>query len=127
MNLNELYPNITSKIEDKDLDELRYLIVVDRNEYDPEIDDEFDVFEPDDYNYLAYLTERLQEAMGEELLESLASLIEADENFDDYLRSELDLYGLQSKLEDEESVAKAILNIIEKEMAKWENSFWFYF
>ncbi len=117
MNLNELYPNIMSKIEEKDLDELRYLIVVDRNEYDPEIDDEFDVFEPDDYNYLAYLTERLQEAMGSELLERLSDIIESSDAFDDYLCSELDLYGLQSKLEDETSVAKTILELIEKEIS----------
>jgi len=117
MNLNELFPNIMSKIEDKDLDELRYLTVVDRNEYDPEIDDEFDVFEPDDYNYLVYLTERLQEAMGEELLEKLPKLLDEAKIFEDYLQSEIDLYGVQSKLEDEDEVAKAILNLIEENIA----------
>jgi len=116
MNLNKLFPNIMSKTEDKDLDELRYLIVVDRNEYDPEIDDEFDVFEPDDYNYLAYLTERLQVAMGEELLEKLPKLFDEAKIFEDYLQSEIDLYGVKSNLEDEDEVAKAILNIIEKEV-----------
>ncbi len=116
MNLNELYPKIMSKIEDKDLDELRYLVVVDKNEYDPEIDDEFDVFEPSDYNYIIYITERLQEAVGKEFLEDLPQLLEESKTFDNLLQSEIDLYGVYSNLDDEDSVTKQFLDIIEKNL-----------
>jgi len=38
----EEFPRLMSRIEEE-IDELRYLLVIDPNEYDPEIDDEFDV------------------------------------------------------------------------------------
>jgi len=100
---------------EEDLDELRYLIVVDENLYDPEIDDEFDVFDPNDYNFLIYLTEDLQKAMGKELLEKLPDLLEKRNLFENFLASEEDLYGARSEL-DETGVARAVLKTIEEEM-----------
>ncbi len=116
MDLNKLYPKIMSRIEDKDLDEFRYLVVVDKNEYDPEIDDEFDVFDPFDYNYIAYITERFQEVMGQEMLERLPSLLQESKIFEDFLQSEIDLYGIKSNLEDEDDVAKALIDLIEESL-----------
>jgi len=117
MKLIDLYPKIMSKIEDKDLDEFRYLVVVDKNEFDPEIDDEFDVFDPADYNFIAYITERFQEAMGKEFLENLPNLLEESKIFEDFLQSEIDLYGIKSNLEDEDDVAKALIDLIEEHLA----------
>jgi hypothetical protein len=113
--LEERYPKLMSRI-DEDIDELRYLTVVDANEYNPEIDDEFDVFDPEDYNFMIYLTERLQNAMGKELLEQLPELIEAEKIFENFIASEEDLYGAMSD-RDEEGVALAILDLIESRLS----------
>jgi hypothetical protein len=113
--LTQRFPKLMSRIDDE-IDELRYLMVVDANEYDPEIDDEFDVFDPDDYNYMIYLTERLQNAMGRELLEQLPDLIEEAKLFENFLASEEDLYGAMSD-RDEAGVALALLDLIESRLS----------
>jgi len=109
------FPKLMSRI-DEEVDELRYLMVIDPNEYDPEIDDEFDVFDPEDYNYMIYLPERLQQAIGREMLETLPTWIEEEKIFDDFIASEEDLYGARSD-RDEEGVALVLLDLIESRLA----------
>jgi hypothetical protein len=109
------FPKLMSRIEE-DIDELRYLLVIDPNEYDAEIDDEFDIFDPQDYNYLVYLTERLQNAMGEELKQELPEILEREKVFENFLVSEEDLYGIRSE-EDETGLARKILATIESKLA----------
>jgi len=111
--LNE-FPKLMERLEE-DIDELRYLLVIDPNEYDPEIDDEFDVFDPQDYNYLVYVTETLQEAMGKERFEQLHHWIADAKIFDEFLASEEDLYGVMAS-EDEEGVGRKILALIESKL-----------
>jgi len=113
--LKERFPKLLSRI-DEEIDELRYLTVIDPNEPDWEIDDEFDVFDPQDYNYLIYLTERLQNAIGKELLEELPDLIEKEKIFANFIASEEDLYGAWSD-SDEEGVALALLDLIESRLS----------
>ncbi len=108
------FPKIMSRM-DEDTDELRYLMVVDANLYDPEIDDEFDVFDPNDYNFMIYLPETLQEAVGLEVLKELPDLIEEREIFESFLNAEGDLFGAKSDL-DEEGVALKVLEIIEERL-----------
>jgi len=108
VNLKEKFPKILSKIED-DIDELRYLIVVDEN-YEDINDEENDIFDPNDYNYLVYLTEDLQNALGSEVLEKLYKYIDEKKIFEEYIASEIDLYGVKSNLDDE-GVALKILEI----------------
>ncbi len=111
--LEKNYPRILSAIEE-DIDELRYLLVIDENDDDVD-NDEFDVFEPEEYNYMVYVTERLQKAMGEELFSQLPAILEESSSFVRFFASEEDLYGVWLD-DDEYAVAKAILDEIEKRM-----------
>ena len=118
--LDAAYPNLMSRIEEE-IDELRYLVVVDPNEYDAEIDDAFDDFEPQDYNFVLYLTERLQKAIGPEMLERLPQLIEEAGLFSAFLASEEDLYGVWCE-GDEEEVASRVLALIESHLSEEQNN-----
>ena len=112
INLEKDYPKIANAIEEKDLDELRYFVIADENYVDID-DEEVDVFEPENYNFLVYVTERLGNALKEEgLRELIAKLYEVKE-FENFLDSELDLYGVKSKLNDDE-VAKKVLALSEE-------------
>ncbi|NOR56731.1 MAG: hypothetical protein GQ531_11075, partial [Sulfurovum sp.] len=75
MNLEKMYPNIFKDLED-DIDELRYLVVVDKN-FDDVDSDEFDAIDPEDYNYLVYVTERIQDILGEVGMVELVKMFEA--------------------------------------------------
>lgn len=114
--LLENFPRLLSRIEEE-IDELRYLAVVDANEYDPEIDDDFDEINPEDYNYLVYLPERVQQAIGAELLAKLPEIIEASGEFENFLASEEDLFAVRFAPEQEEEVARKVLAIIEGQLA----------
>jgi len=114
--LLEQFPRLLSRIEDE-IDELRYLAVVDPNEYDPEIDDDFDEINPEDYNYLVYLPERVQQAIGEEMLAKLPEIIEASQLFENFLAAEEDLFAVRFAPEQEEEVARKILGIIEEQLS----------
>lgn len=111
INLQKEYPNLAKAIEEKDLDELRYFVVVDEN-YEDIDDEEVDVFDPEDYNYLIYITERVQEALGEDGLKSLIEKLYNIKEFENFLDSEIDLYGAKANLEDNE-VAKLVLKEID--------------
>ena len=105
------YPNIAKAIDEKDLDELRYFVIADEN-YEDIDDEEVDVFEPENYNYLVYVTERLGNALGEEGLRELIAKLYEIKEFENFLDSELDLYGVKSELDGDE-VAKKVLSLAE--------------
>ncbi len=109
INLEKDYPNIANAIEEKDLDELRYFVVTDENYVDID-DEEVDVFEPENYNFLVYVTERLSNALGEDGLKELIAKLYEVKEFENFLDSELDLYGVKSDLNGEE-IAKKLLSL----------------
>jgi len=110
MNLEAKYPKLFEKIEDKEL-ELRHLINVDENyeDYDSE---EYE-FDHEDYNYVIYIAEPVREALGEEKMEEFMVKLHDKEVFENFLASEMDLYGVKSTLSEEEIVALA-LNLAEE-------------
>ena len=57
------YPKLFKTLPE-DTTELRYLLVIDEN-YNDDDTDEFDAIDPEDFNYLLYVTDMLQEAVGE--------------------------------------------------------------
>jgi len=108
--LRTRYPKLFSKVED-DVDELRYLLVIDEN-FDDVDSDEFDAIDPEDYNYLVYVTERLQAVLGEEGMVSFIKVLEAHNDVSLFYLSDVDLYGIQTELRDE-GIAKMVLDIVE--------------
>jgi len=108
--LRSTYPKLFSKVDDE-IDELRYLLVIDENFNDVD-SDEFDAIDPEDYNYLVYVTERLQEALGEEGMVTFIKVLEAHKDVALFYLSDVDLYGIQTDLDDE-GIAKMILEIVE--------------
>ncbi len=109
IDLEKDYPNIAKAIEEKDLDEIRYFVVADENYVDID-DEEVDVFEPENYNFLVYVTERLSNALGEDGLKELIAKLYEVKEFENFLDSELDLYGVKSELTGNE-VAKKLLSL----------------
>ena len=110
MYLKETYPKIFSKL-DVDVDEIRFLVVVAKNFNDVD-SDEFDAIDPEDYNYLVYVTERLQAVLGEEGMVVFIKKLEAHEAVELFYLSEVDLYGIQTGLEDE-AIATMVLDLAE--------------
>lgn len=112
--LQQSYPKLFKALTEE-ITALRYLLVIDEN-YNDDDTDEFDAIDPEDYNYLVHVTEMIQEVLGEEKMVSFVKALEARTEVEEFYLSEIDLYGLQTKL-DEESIAKMILDIIEELMA----------
>ncbi len=104
------YPKIFALL-DEDIDEVRYLLVVDEN-FNDEDSDEFDAVDPEDYNYLVYVTERLQALLGEERLLALVKRLDTHASIDLLYIVEVDLYGMQTDLTQEE-IERMILDLIE--------------
>ena len=109
MKLEDKYPKLFNKLKDKEL-EIRHLLIVDENyeDYDSE---EFD-FDYKEYNYIVYISETTQEAIGREKIEELLVKLNKNSSFENFLASEIDLYALKSNLSTEE-IEKLILNQIE--------------
>jgi len=114
LNLKTQYPQIFSKLAEE-VDEVRYLVVVDKNFNDVD-SDEFDAIDPEDYNYLVYITERLQDVMGEKLMVAFIKQLEAHKEVALFYLAEVDLYGIQTNLEDE-AIEKMVLDIVESLVA----------
>jgi len=114
MSLQKDYPNLLSRV-DQPVEELRDLVIVDEN-YDDVDSDEFDIFDPEEYNFLVYITESVQNAMGEEKFSILAQKLEKAGMFESFYASEPDMLGVKSDLT-EEGVAKKILQFIEEELS----------
>ena len=114
MNLKTQYPQLFSKLVEE-VDEVRYLVVVDKNFNDVD-SDEFDAIDPEDYNYLVYITERLQDVMGEKLMVEFVKQLEAHKDVALFYLSDVDLYGIQTDLEDE-AIEKMVLETVESLLA----------
>ena len=114
MNLKIQYPKLFSNLLEE-VDEVRYLVVVDKN-FDDVDSDEFDAIDPEDYNYLVYITERLQDAMGEEKMVEFIKQLESHKDVALFYLSETDLYGIQTNLADE-AIEKMVLDIVESVIA----------
>jgi len=109
MKLQEKYPKLFDKLEDKEL-ELRHLLNVDENyeDYDSE---EFE-FNFEEYNFIIYISEIIQEVLGQEKMEELMVKLNDNSSFENFLASEIDLYALKSTLSIEE-LEELILNQVE--------------
>jgi hypothetical protein len=115
--IENTYPKLCNLI-DEDFSALRYLLVIDEN-YDDEDTDEFDAIDPEDYNYLIYITELISEAIGEKSLLEAIKKLQNHKDISEIYVSEIDLYGIQTDL-DEEGIAKMILGTIENILIKKE-------
>jgi hypothetical protein len=93
VNLEKKYPKLFDKLEDKDV-ELRHLLSVDENyeDYDSE---EFE-YDFEDYNYIIYIAEPIQNILGREKLEEFMVKLHDNSDFENFLASEIDLYAIKS-------------------------------
>ncbi len=112
MNLAVKYPKLFEKLEDKEI-ELRHLLNVDENyeDYDSE---EYE-FDHEDYNYVIYIADPVKEALGKEKMEEFMVKLHDHDTFENFVASEMDLYGVKSNLSEEEIVALT-LNLVEELM-----------
>ncbi|HGZ69775.1 MAG TPA: hypothetical protein ENK74_00055 [Nitratifractor sp.] len=115
MNLSKKFPKLISKLEDKEINDLRYLIDLNEN-YEDIDDEESDIFTPEDYNYIVYIKERVTQAMDEELAQNLHLELSESGLFEDFIASEDDLFGVKSTLSEEE-LALTILQFIEERLS----------
>ena len=108
------YPKLFKTLPE-DTTELRYLLVIDEN-YDDDDSDEFDAIDPEDFNYLLYVTDMLQEAVGEPTIIELVKTLKEHEDIEEFYLSDVDLYGIQTNL-DEEGISKMVLGVLEEKLA----------
>jgi hypothetical protein len=108
------YPKLFKTLPE-DTTELRYLLVIDEN-YDDDDTDEFDAIDPEDFNYLLYVTDLLQEAVGEPTMIELVKTLKVHKDIEEFYLSEIDLYGIQTAL-DEEGIADMVLRSLEDILA----------
>ena len=108
------YPKIFKTLPE-DTTELRYLLVIDEN-YNDDDTDEFDAIDPEDFNYLIYVTDLLQEAVGEAAIVQLVKDLKEHKDIEEFHLSEIDLYGIQTAL-DEDGIADMILGTLEGRVA----------
>ena len=97
MKLKERYPKLIEKLGDDDT-ELRHVLTIDENVYD--FDSEEFEYHSDEYNYLVYVAEPLQQLLGEEGMAALAEYLAAHEGIDDFLVGEEDLFALKTARDD---------------------------
>jgi hypothetical protein len=114
LNLKADYPQLFARLTEE-VNEVRYLVVVDKNFNDVD-SDEFDAIDPEDYNYLVYITERLQDVMGEKTMVAFIKQLESHKDVALFYLSDVDLYGIQTNLEDE-AIEKMVLDTVESLLA----------
>jgi hypothetical protein len=102
MSLREKYPKLFEKLEDKEL-ELRHLLNVDENYED--FDSEEYEFDFEEYNYVIYIAEPIQQALGEAKMDEFMVKLHDKDTFVNFLASEKDLYGVKSDLSEEEIIS----------------------
>lgn len=102
MNLQEKYPKLFEKLEDKEI-ESRHLLNVDENYED--FDSEEYEFDHEDYNYVIYIADPVKEALGEEKMEEFMVKLHDNDAFENFLASDMDLYGVKSTLSEDEIIA----------------------
>jgi len=112
--LKEAYPKLYRTLPE-DVSELRYLLVIDEN-YDDDDSDEFDAIDPEDFNYLLYVTDTLQDAVGEPVMIELVKKLKTHKYIEEFYLSDIDLYGIQTGL-DEEGIAYMVLGTLEEILA----------
>jgi len=110
MSLVSRYPKLFEKLGDNDL-ELRHLLNIDENYED--FDSEEYEFDFEEYNYVIYIAEPIQDALGEEKMEEFMVKLHDKDAFINFLASEKDLYGVKSELDKEEVIA-LVLNLVEE-------------
>lgn len=110
-NLKKSCPKLFKKFEEE-ITQIRYLIVIDVN-YNDDDTDEFDAIDPEDYNFLIYITELLHETIGEPLMVELVKKLKVHPSISEFHLSDIDLYGIQTDL-NEEGIALMILGTIEE-------------
>jgi hypothetical protein len=110
VNLEEKYPKIFSKLEDKEV-ELRHLISVDEN-YEDYDSDEFE-FDFEEYNYLVYITELSKNCLSEEELKRYIQELEKLDVFENFLASEEDLFAIKVDMSEDE-IANLFLSKLEE-------------
>jgi hypothetical protein len=110
VNLEEKYPKIFSKLEDKEV-ELRHLISVDEN-YEDYDSDEFE-FDFEEYNYLVYITELSKNCLNEEELKRYIQELEKLDVFENFLASEEDLFAIKVDMSEDE-IANLFLSKLEE-------------
>ena len=110
MNIKDKYPKLFAKLDDSDM-ELRHLLNVDENyeDYDSE---EYD-FDHEDYNFVIYISENIQNALNEEKMSELMVKLHDNAVFENFLASEMDLYGVKTNI-NEEAICQLILEEVEK-------------
>jgi hypothetical protein len=111
--LKQEFPKIVEKADD--IYDIRSLLVVDEN-YEDEEGDETSEFDTDEYNYMVYITETTQDILGEKSLEKVIDQLSNISEFENFTTSEIDLLGIKTGL-DEKSIAKKVLEIVEKELS----------
>ena len=110
MNLEEKYPKLFEKLEDKEV-ELRHLLNVDENYED--FDSEEYEFDFEEYNYVIYIAEPIQQALGAEKMDELMVKLHDKETFVNFLASEKDLYGVKSDLSTQEIISLVLEQVEE--------------
>ncbi|SFV50077.1 hypothetical protein MNB_SV-6-414 [hydrothermal vent metagenome] len=111
--LRKSYPKLFD-ILPEDTTELRYILVIDENFNDVD-SDEFDAIDPEDFNYLVYMTELLQESIGSDLYEKLSDRYAQSGIFEDFYDAGDGLFGVMTK-EGEDGIAKIFLSEIERSL-----------
>ena len=97
------------------MSESRYLLVIDVN-YDDDDIDEFNAIDPEYYNFLLYTTDMLQEAVGEATMVELVKKLSEHKDIEEFYLSDIDLYGIQTDL-DEEGIAHMVFGSLEEIVA----------
>ncbi len=110
MSLEKKYPKLFGKLEDRDI-ELRHLLTVDENYED--FDSEEYEFDYEDYNYVIYIAESIQQALGEEKMQEFMVKLHDKETFENFLATEIDIYGVKTVL-DKEDLTALILGQVEE-------------
>jgi hypothetical protein len=110
MSLAQAYPKLFEKLEDKEV-ELRHLLNVDHNYED--FDSEEYEYDFEEYNYVIYVAEPIQNALGKEKMDEFMVKLHNQDAFINFLATEKDLYGVKSDLEEEE-ISKLILELVEE-------------
>lgn len=114
MNLKSDFPRIMAGLKE-DIEEVRLLLVIDEN-YDDVDSDEFDVFDPSEFNYMIYVTEILQEVLGEEGMKKAIEKLQASDDFKEFYAHESDMYGVMTTLDDA-GIAKSLLSVMEETLS----------
>jgi len=110
MSLPNRYPKIFDKLEDGEL-ELRHLLGIDENyeDYDSE---EYE-FNFEEYNFVLYIAEPIQEILGEAKMEELMVKLSKNIAFENFRADEIDLYGVKTSLNEDE-LSSLLLKQIEE-------------